>query len=99
MEEGTRHCASDRIRWDAIAARCQALFASLGTHVEPWVLEEPEALWGAGEWGLAFEEACDNIYESDTRVFPAEVAEIESLGEALHSTRRSWRRVRELVPE
>ncbi|MGB6056898.1 MAG: MafI family immunity protein [Microthrixaceae bacterium] len=77
--------------------RLRALLASLAVHVEAWVVEEPTALLDAGEWGVAFESLCDNLYDGEISVFPGEVAEIESLGTELGSTRRAWRLVRELV--
>jgi hypothetical protein len=54
--------------------RMRALLASLGVHVEAWVLEQPAALVDAGEWGVGFDALCDNIYERDIAVFPGEVA-------------------------
>lgn len=77
-------------------SRMQALLASLATHVEAWALEEPRELLDAGEWGVAFEALCDNLYEKDIPVFPGEVAEIESLGEGMNIQRRAWRLVHEL---
>lgn len=77
--------------------RLRSLLASLAVHVEAWALEEPLALVDAGEWGLAFEALCDNIYDGELAVFPGEVAEIESLGEEMGSPRRAWRLVHELV--
>ncbi len=76
--------------------RLRALLASLAVHVEAWVLEEPTALLDAGEWGIAFESLCDNLYDGELAVFPGEVAEIESLGEEFGSERRAWRLIHEL---
>jgi hypothetical protein len=82
-----------------LEVRLRSLLASLAVHVEAWVLEEPTALLDAGEWGVAFEALCDNIYDGELAVFPGEVAEIESLGASLGSTRRAWRLIRELMVE
>ena len=82
-----------------IEVRLRSLLASLAVHVEAWALEEPTALLDAGEWGVAFEALCDNLYDGELAVFPGEVTEIESIGTALGSTRRAWRLVRELVIE
>lgn len=83
---------------EAVTAEVQirSLLASLAVHVEAWVLEEPTALLDASEWGLAFESVCDNLYDAEIGVFPGEVAEIESIGRQLGSTRKAWRLVREL---
>lgn len=78
-------------------ARLQALYASLATHVEAWVLEEPVELLAAGEWGVSFEAAADNLYEASISIFPGELAELESLGRALESQRRAWTLLHELV--
>lgn len=80
-------------------SRMRALVASLATHVEAWLVEEPESLLDAGEWGVAFEALCDNLYDQTVPVFPGEVAEIESLGEGMKIQRRAWRLVRELMVE
>ncbi len=77
--------------------RLRSLIASLAVRTEAWVLDEPVALLDAGEWGLAFEALCDNVYDAEMKVFPGEVVEIESIGAQLGSTRRSWRLVRELL--
>ena len=82
-----------------LESRMHALIASLATHVEAWVVEEPASLVDAGEWGVAFETLCDNIYEREVAVFPGEVAEIESLGEGMKVQRKAWRLVRELTVE
>ena len=80
-------------------SRMQALLASLATHVDAWALEEPRELLDAGEWGVAFEALCDNLYEKAIPVFPGEVAEIESLGEGMKIQRRAWRLMHELRVE
>lgn len=77
--------------------RLRALLASLAVHVEAWVLEGPMELLEAGEWGVAFESLCDNIYDGEIAVFPGEVAEVESLGADMNSRRRAWRLIRELM--
>lgn len=79
--------------------RLRSLLGSLAVHVEAWAIEEPRALLDAGEWGVAFESLCENLYDGELAVLPGEVAEIESLGAALGSTRRAWRLIRELVVE
>jgi hypothetical protein len=77
--------------------RLRALLASLAVHVEASAIEEPTALLDAGEWGIAFDALCDNLYDGELAVFPGEVAEVESLGAALNSKRRAWRLIRELM--
>lgn len=77
--------------------RLRSLMASLAVHMEAWALEEPVALLDAGEWGIAFEALCDNIYDGELAVLPGEVTEIEALGKELGSSRRAWRLVHELV--
>lgn len=77
--------------------RIRALVTSLAVRVAASILDEPVALLDAGEWGVAFEALCDNLYEEQAPVFGGAVAEIEAIGAELESTRRSWRLVRELT--
>ena len=79
-----------------VEVQLRSLMASLGVHVEAWALEEAADLLNAGEPGLAFETVCDCIYDGEIRVFPGEVAEIESIGRQLGSARRAWQLIREL---
>lgn len=79
-----------------IDSQLRSLMASLAVHVEAWVLDEAADLLAAGEVSLAFDTLCDCIYDGGIGVFPREVAEIESIGRQLESTRRAWRLVREL---
>ena len=55
-----------------------------------------EEMFVAREWGVGFEELCNQLYETDVLLTDQEYAEIESLGRQLKLDSNSWHFLEEL---
>jgi hypothetical protein len=62
----------------------------------PERIEDMRELAEAGEWGIALENLCSNLYDFDVALSDEEVREIESLAAAMRFRPGSWSFVRDL---
>jgi hypothetical protein len=73
-------------RTQAVIRRCRALGA-----IPNGRIDDTESLARAGEWGIAIENLCEQLYDAEVNVPADIVEEIRELATAMRLKERYWR--------
>jgi hypothetical protein len=79
------------LRWDDIASEFAAILKRVGGDLSPDDRRHVSESIGAGEFGVAFDTLCTQLYERDVRLPDEMLCRLETLGQRLKLDPSVWK--------